>query len=84
MRKLDQETLDMVDVDFPDIGPITEETRRRNVQEAQSGRYGSLPVRWVMGKFYTDKEYEAFRKKVLKRHPLADLINNLRLRFSYY
>jgi hypothetical protein len=52
----------LVDSDFPDPGPVTDKTREITRREADRFR-GS--VRLSLGKFWTDKEYEEYRKKVL-------------------
>jgi len=62
----DDELRKLRDVDFPDMGEITEETRRKAIETSQSGRYSSLPVRLATGRFYTDKGYEKRRKRVLE------------------
>lgn len=60
-----KEMSDLFDVDFPDLGPITEETRRRAVETSQAGRYSHLPVRLATGRFDTDEEYKKYREEVL-------------------
>jgi hypothetical protein len=52
----------LVDEDFPDPGPITDKVRE--ITQKESGRFRGS-VRLSLGRFWTDKEYEEYRKKVL-------------------
>jgi hypothetical protein len=54
---------DVTDVDFPDV-EITRELRDDILKGKQ---VISGDMRIAMGKFYTDKEWESRRKKVLSR-----------------
>ena len=49
-----KEMSDLFDVDFPDLGPITEDTKRNAIETSQPGY---LPCRLATGMFLTDKEY---------------------------
>lgn len=54
--------IDLIDVDLPDYGPITQKT----IEETQKGGSRSRgSVRVSMGKVWTDKEYEQRRNRVL-------------------
>jgi len=53
---------DFIDVDFPEV-KITEETREATVAYALS--HPTDNVRIAMGRFYTDKEYQDHRQKIL-------------------
>ncbi len=53
---------DLINVDLPRIGPITEQTRETTMQESVRFR-GS--VRLSEGRFETDQEYEEHRNRVL-------------------
>lgn len=56
------ELIKLLDADFLEV-VITEDTRRKIVQWAQTHDVGSTRV--AMGRFYTSEEYEAYRKRVL-------------------
>ena len=56
----------LIDVDMPQLGPITEQTRRQAIQYNHRFR-GS--VRIALGKFWTDEEYEKYREEQLKPLP---------------
>ena len=53
--------------DMPEVGPITDETVAVTKAAACSGRYSGCNARVAMGRIYTTKEYEAWRKEVLSR-----------------
>ncbi|KPK75781.1 MAG: hypothetical protein AMJ79_09735 [Phycisphaerae bacterium SM23_30] len=53
---------DMIDVDMPTMGPITEEIRKQTREQAARYRGG---VRVSTGRFWTDAEYKKYRDKVL-------------------
>ena len=50
---------DVIEVPFPQLGPVTEETRQAVQEDAERFR-GSVRLR--MGQFYTDAEREALSK----------------------
>lgn len=54
---------EVIDVDFPEIGPITEKTREITLK--YNGSCDS--VRIATGRFYTNEEFEAYKKEVLSR-----------------
>lgn len=56
----------VINIDFPKLGPITDETVEKIQQQALSGRY-RMPTRYVMGKIWTDKDLEKYRKKVTSK-----------------
>jgi|WetSurMetagenome_2_1015567.scaffolds.fasta_scaffold139351_4 hypothetical protein len=60
MNTIPKELLDLIDVDFPKIGEITEEVRMRTVELGVRG-----DVRLSTGRFYTDKELEERRYEEL-------------------
>jgi len=61
------ETREVVDMEFPTFGPITEETRRKN-----RGLFGKR-------KIYTDEEFAARRERVnKKRLPYSNNVNHLK------
>jgi len=64
MRRLtlDDGWKDLIDVDLPRIGPITEQTRETTKEQSVRFR-GS--VRLSEGRFKTDQEYEEYRNRVL-------------------
>jgi len=51
-----------IDVDFPRLGPITDELRQRVVKQAHRIRGGS---RIAEGRFLTDDDYEQYRREEL-------------------
>ncbi len=53
---------DVIDKDFPEQGPITDETVRAMQEHAQ--RYGGT-MREATGRIFTDESYEQMRKQVL-------------------
>jgi len=53
---------DLIDKDWPEVGPITEETRAESQREAVRYR-GS--VRVSTGRIWTDREYKEWRDRVL-------------------
>jgi hypothetical protein len=53
---------ELIDTDFPPIGPITEKTREQTYREASRFR-GS--VRISTGRFWTDEEFEEYRRTIL-------------------
>jgi len=59
--KMGDEWKELIDVDFPDMGPITDETREQ-IKE-QSLRYRGS-VRLSQGRFMTTDEYEEYRDRV--------------------
>lgn len=61
---MEKELLDLLDVDFPSVRPVTEETRKEIVQRAHRFR-GS--VRIMSGRIWTDQEFEERRKNVLAK-----------------
>jgi hypothetical protein len=56
----ESELIELTSIDFPDMPPITEETRKKNIQYGCRGN-----VRIATGRFFTDIGYENYRKKVL-------------------
>lgn len=54
----------IVDTDFPDMAPITEETREQTKRESLRYRGG---VRISTGRFWTNEEYKEYREKVLQK-----------------
>jgi hypothetical protein len=63
----EKKLLAVIDADPPRIGEITPEVRKRAVEYSSHYR-GS--VRLALGRFWTDKEYDEYRKAVLaKRLP---------------
>jgi hypothetical protein len=59
-----EELVKVLDAKFPRCEEITEETREQTKKESSRYRGG---VRLSNGRFWTTKEYEAFRKKTLNK-----------------
>ena len=59
-----QRIQDVIDRDFPAIGPVTEKTRE--VTEKMSGKFRGS-VRISMGKFLTDAEYRDRKMQAYRR-----------------
>jgi len=53
---------EVIEEDFPDFGPVTEETVENTME--MSRRYGG-PVRFATGRIWTDEAYEKRRERVL-------------------
>ena len=53
---------EVVDLDMPPRGPVTARAREYSLREARLFRGG---VRISTGMFWTDREYEAWREKML-------------------
>jgi len=56
---------EVINQDFPSVGPITDKTVRVIQECASSGRYGRYSAREAMGKIWTDRDYEERRRRVL-------------------
>ncbi len=56
----------LIDADWPEAKPITEQTRQIVIENAKYHSYGN--VRLATGRFYTDAEYQT--KKDNSRKPL--------------
>jgi hypothetical protein len=59
----DEDCLALIDIDFPMIGPITNEIRENTLENVDRCR-GS--VRICNGFFWTDAEYETMRTKIYR------------------
>lgn len=60
--KLVKDWKELINVDFPQLGEITEETRLFTIKNALKFRGN---VRISLGKFLTDSKYEQYRNKIL-------------------
>ena len=56
--------LELIDTDFPEVGPITDETLQA-IEDHASRCRGS--VRMSTGRIWKDKDYEAYRRRVLSQ-----------------
>lgn len=63
-RAMKKELLDLIDVDLPPMGPIKEGDRPQ-IDKTKDRFRGT--VRMAMGKYWTEEEQEAYRKKVLSK-----------------
>jgi len=61
---LDAKLEDLIDMDFPDTGPITDDVIKRNLEK---GRYLRGSVRLMHGLIWTDEDYRRHREEVLAR-----------------
>jgi hypothetical protein len=58
-----EDAKDIIDIDFPEPGPITDETVRAIQEHSQN--YGGGTVREATGRIFTDEAYEQMRREVL-------------------
>lgn len=64
MNQMDPKLVALIDVDQPEIGPITESDRNENIENSHRFR-GS--VRCAIGSFWTNDEFERFRQESLAK-----------------